>query len=133
MQIDRTLSVGNQVRQVFEQSGGRLQTPQLAALCHALQIDGFTDEDAQRAAMHSWTNQVRGYLKEKDERGMPFAGQAADGKRGEWVARRWWDVDTYRLNIGEYLQQRDENDRIAVSLGSECAERFGVDPYTEGR
>ena len=130
MRIDRNLPVGAQVRAVFEQSGGRLSTRQLANLCHSLQIDGFTDEDAEEAAMSHFTSRCRNYLKDKDDRGLPFAGQSAS-RKGEWQARRWWDVPTYRLNIGEYVQQRDESDRIAQALGVECRERHGVDPYSD--
>ncbi len=130
LQVDRSVSASEQVRQVFEQSGGSLSTPELAALCHALAIEGFTDADAEKAAMRHFQSQCRKALKAKDATGLPFAGRAASGE-GQWIARRFWDVADYRLNITEYVDQRDENDRIAMSLGAECADRFGVDPYSE--
>jgi hypothetical protein len=130
IRVDRGLPTSGQVRQVFEESGGHLSTSELAELCHDLGIEGFTDEDADKAAMRHFQSQCRKALKSKDATGLPFAGRAATGE-GQWVARRFWEVPDYQLNIAEYIDQRDENDRIAMSLGAECADRFGVDPYSE--
>ena len=128
-EVDRTLPVAEQVRSVFEQTGGNLTTYELASLCHAFQIETFTDEDADKAAMGHFQSQCRKALKAKDATGLPFAGRSADGA-GRWVARRFWEVADYHANIAEYVEQRDENDRIAVALGAECLERHGVNPYS---
>lgn len=124
-------SASERIRDEFKRIGGGLSTAAFAA--HCIESGIWTEDEVARFALRGAQSAVRSALKEDDERGLPFAGQTTekdDTGAHLWQLRFLWDFDTYGLNIADLEQQSRTLAHKATKLRVECAERFGVVPFT---
>lgn len=127
------MNVHDAILDVFRSAGEPLSTRTLALRCIS---EGVFPEDWQaNALVRAAQEECRSVLKGCDIHGLPFAGKTTlsdDDGAPLWVQRDLWDFDTYALNIGEYLRQRDQNHEKALLLRNECRSRFGRAPAIPG-
>lgn len=129
---DRPLNKTARIQSV----AARLGTFTIRELAEAVVEDGiFTEDEMQSFALRHVRYLCREAVKERDDQGLPFAGQLAARPEADeshepvWAQRQLWGPEDYVRNIEVHVEQARANLDVAAKLGDECQKRFGINPY----
>lgn len=115
---------GDRVREL----AGELGEPSIKELYDACIREGiFSQEDLDRAAYRGLAGQIKGYLKKRDESGLPFAAptREVDGVK-HWPYRQLWLVSDYRSYV-DMMSDKESSIREMKKLAiAECFQRHRV-------
>lgn len=120
-------SIDQRIRSEFIAVGGGLSANAFARHCIAANL--WTADELEIIQLRGVAQITKRALRIKDAQRLPFAGQTTevdvDGAP-VWRQRRFWDLDTYLLNIAGLETKGNTMPDEAAALRSEVLDRFGI-------
>lgn len=119
-------SMGQRIREEFRRVSGLSAN---AFAQHCIDAGLWTDDELEAIQLRGVAQIVKRELRARDKQRLPFAGQTTetdDDGAPIWKQRRFWDLDTYLLNISNLETKASTMFEEASALRDEVVDRFGV-------